>query len=113
MKLILRSTLAAAAVSVAMPTLASTPVDFQWYADVGKSFDVVALAPMPTPKRAGYIWTAGHIENRPGDRQVLVPGHFVRDDYFEQVERYSPIPYGIATVTVYDSQGNLIPVRAR
>jgi hypothetical protein len=112
MKLILRSTLAAAAVSVAMPTLAFTPIDFQWYADVGRVFDAPPATLVPVPTRAGYIWTAGHIENRPGDRQVLVPGHFVRDDYFEQVERYSPA-YGVATVTVYDSQGNLITALAR
>ena len=74
--------------SASVPALAWTvwpDVDFEWYADVGKPLaQNVEVYPAP---RAGYIWSPGHYENR-GTRQVWVAGHWIKDDYQQQLAMY-------------------------
>ena len=80
---------ACALASASVPALAWTvwpDVDFEWYADVGRAATLPAET-YPAP-RPGYIWSPGHYENR-GARQVWVAGHWIKDDYAEQVALYS------------------------
>jgi hypothetical protein len=75
--------------SASVPALAWTvwpDVDFEWYADVGKPLAAPVVEVYPAP-REGYIWSPGHYETR-GMQQVWVPGHWIRDDYREQVALY-------------------------
>ena len=111
MNTILRSTLAVAGLAIATPALAF--VDFAWYANVGRpvASTTPVVVEIPAP-RAGYIWSPGHYETR-GEHQVAVAGHFVRDDFAEQVAIYNTAPYGIAALTFYDSQGKVIVISAR
>ena len=104
----------AALTSASIPALAWTvwpDVDFEWYADVGKPLaysQYVEIAPAP---RRGYIWAPGHWETR-GLHQQWVAGHWVRDDYQEQVAMYSNgriTAYATGAPILYDSQGNVIP----
>jgi hypothetical protein len=100
--------------SVAIPAFAWTvwpDVDFEWYADVGKPLATPAVEITPAP-REGYIYVPGHWENR-GTRQVFVNGHFIRDDYQQQLAVYNN-PNGTATyatgpLTLRDKDGNIIP----
>ena len=88
MNLILKSTLAAAALAFATPSLAWTAwpdVDFEWYANVGKSAPAAEAYPAP---RAGYIWSPAHYEWT-GERQVFVAGHWIADDYDRQWRIYA------------------------
>jgi len=103
----------AALASASIPALAWTvwpDVDFEWYANVGKPLVVTTVEPMP-PAREGYIWTPGHWENR-ATRQVFVAGHYIKDDYQEQLALYN-VPAGTQIATgpmiLRDSQGNIIP----
>jgi len=103
----------AALASASIPALAWTvwpDVDFEWYANVGKPLVVTTVEPMP-PAREGYIWTPGHWENR-ATRQVWVAGHYIKDDYQEQLALYN-VPAGTMVATgpmiLRDSQGNIIP----
>ena len=103
----------AALASASIPALAWTvwpDVDFEWYANVGKPLVVTAVEVEPAP-RAGYIWSPGHWENR-ATRQVYIAGHFIKDDYQEQLALYN-VPAGTMLATgptvLRDSQGNIIP----
>jgi hypothetical protein len=74
--------------SASVPALAWTvwpDVDFQWYADVGKPMGAT-VETYPAP-REGFIWSPGHYETR-GTRQAWVAGHWIRDDYQQQVATY-------------------------
>jgi hypothetical protein len=100
--------------SAAIPAAAWTvwpDVDFEWYANVGQPLNGAIVEITPAP-REGYIWVPGHYENR-GTRQVYVNGHFIRDDYAQQLAVYNN-PNGTTTfasgpVILYDQQGNVIP----
>ena len=110
MNAILKTALALAAVGVTTPAVAF--VDFDWYANVGKTpWTTAPTVGIVAPTRVGYIWVPGHYEVR-GERQAAVAGHFIRDDYAEQLAVYNA-PYGVPTLTIYDSQGNATVVSAR
>ena len=106
---------ACALASASMPALSWTVwpnVDFEWYADVGKppaSKAEVSVFPAP---REGYIWAPGHYESVAGNDRKWIPGHWIADDYPQQVARYS-VPAGSQFATgplvLYDRQGNPIP----
>ena len=101
--------------SAAVPALAWTvypDVDFEWYANVGKSAPgttVVEVAPAP---RAGYIWSPGHWETR-GTHQTWSAGHWVKDDFQQQLMVYKTgdgtTTYATGPLVLRDSQGNVIP----
>jgi len=103
----------AALASASLPALSWTvwpDVDFEWYANVGKPVAATGLEVMPAP-RAGYIWAPGHYESV-GSRHAWVPGHWIRDDYAERVAMQIAAETTLATgpITLYDRQGNAIPV---
>ncbi len=102
----------AALASASIPAFAFTvwpDVDFEWYANVGRTATVVEVVPA---SRQGYVWSPGHWETR-GAQQNFVAGHFVRDDYADQLAVYN----NARTVTTYatgplilrDKDGNIIP----
>jgi len=62
-------------------------VDFEWYANVGRPLVGPLVAVQPAP-REGYIWSPGHWEWN-GRRHVWVAGHWIADDYAEQVAFYN------------------------
>jgi len=93
-----------AASAIAAPTHASTAspgVDFEWYANVGRSVAPTYAFPAP---RAGYIWFPGHWETR-GTRQRFVAGHWIVDDYAAQLAIHNPGPH---VLIVNDPRGELI-----
>ncbi|HZZ94686.1 MAG TPA: YXWGXW repeat-containing protein [Usitatibacter sp.] len=109
--------------SASVPALAWTvwpDVDFEWYADVGKPMAAPAVEVYPAP-REGYIWSPGHYENREA-RQVWVPGHWIRDDYQQQLAMYGsrttyvdnvapqPVPEAPGMPVIRDPAGNAIPM---
>ena len=113
---------AAALLSASASALAWTvwpDVDFEWYANVGRMPDAtVEITPAP---RDGYIWAPGHWETR-GTRQGFVSGHWIKDDYQQQVLVYNngtglvyndgngvATAYATGPVILRDSQGNIIP----
>lgn len=61
--------------------------DFEWYAQVGKPAGDIAVLAQPAP-REGFIWSPQHWEWN-GREHVWVEGHWVRDDYAEQVAIYN------------------------
>jgi hypothetical protein len=88
---------AVALASAAMPVfpahdMASRPVlhgpDFAWYADVGRLPHAVVVSSQPAP-REGWIWAPQRWEWN-GRNHVWVEGHWIRDDYAEQVAMYNP-----------------------
>lgn len=100
--------------SASIPALAwtvSPDVDFQWYADVGKSLPGTTVEITPAA-REGYIWAPGRWETR-GARQGWVAGHWIRDDYQQQVLVYNngngTTTYATGPTLLRDSQGNMIP----
>ena len=114
MNRILTNILAVAAVVVATPTLAWTvypDVDFEWYANVGKSANAPAIVVMPAP-REGYIWAPAAWQSR-GSSETYVAGHWIKDDYEEQVALYNSttgnVTSAAGSVLVLDRDGNIIP----
>jgi YXWGXW repeat-containing protein len=101
----------AALLSASVPALAWTvwpDVDFEWYADVGHAVGGPAVEVYPAA-RAGYIWAPGHWETR-GVRQAWIAGHWVADDYNEQLAAYgSQSRYASARPILLDRDGNVIP----
>jgi len=112
----------AALTSASIPALAWTvwpDVDFEFYADVGKplvatsytttTYPVLEVTPAP---RKGYVWAPGHWETR-GAHQVWVAGHFIKDDYAEQLAMYNypggGVSYATGAPIIRDAQGNIIP----
>ena len=100
----------AALASASLPAMSWTvwpDVDFAWYADVGKPA-TATLEAFPAP-RAGYIWAPGHYEWS-GARQNWVAGHWIRDDYSQQVASYAVRGSTFATgpMTLRDRDGNVI-----
>ena len=71
-------------------TWATAPLgpNFEWYANVGEPLVPVAIVENPPP-REGYIWSPGHGE-WDGRHHVWRKGHWVRDDYAEQLARHNP-----------------------
>jgi hypothetical protein len=113
-KLISAGFATAALASVSIPALAWTvwpDVDFEWYAMVGKTAPVVEITPAA---REGYIWTPGRWETR-GTRQSWVAGHFIKDDYQQQLAVYNngngTTTYATGPLILRDSQGNIIPTQ--
>jgi hypothetical protein len=114
-KLISAGFATAALASVSIPALAWTvwpDVDFEWYANVGKSAPTtVELMPAA---REGYIWAPGRWETR-GTRQSWVAGHWVKDDYQQQLTAYNNLngttTYATGPLILRDSQGNVIPTQ--
>jgi hypothetical protein len=112
-KLIWAGFATAAMASASLPALAWSvwpDVDFEWYANVGRPLSYPTVEVIPAPRK-GYIWTAGHWENR-GARQVWVAGHWVRDDYADQLAVYNTGTsriYATGPLVLYDVQGNPIP----
>jgi hypothetical protein len=101
----------AALASASVPALAWTvwpDVDFEWYAAVGKQpvTDTVEVFPAPRP---GYIWSPAHYERTASGKQQWVAGQWVKDDYADQVAIYNNGHLADAPMTVYDTQGNVIP----
>jgi hypothetical protein len=102
----------AALASASVPALAWTvwpDVDFEWYANVGKA-PAPPLEVFPAA-RPGYIWSPGHYE-RVGTDQRWVAGHWIRDDYDDQVAAYYGNRESVAArgpMTLYDSSGSAIP----
>ena len=103
----------AALASASLPALSWTVwpnVDFEWYANVGKPLAGASVEVFPAP-REGYIWAPGRYETING-RQAWVAGRWVRDDYAERValQIVSETTLASGPATLYDRQGNAIPV---
>ena len=103
--------------SAAIPALAWTvypDVDFEWYANVGKSLPGTTVVELTPAAREGYIWAPGRWETR-GTRQTWVAGSFVKDDYQQQLTAYNngngTITYATGPLILRDSQGNVIPTQ--
>jgi len=112
--------------SASVPALAWTvwpDVDFQWYADVGRPLNGATVEIYPAA-RAGWIWSPGHYETR-GTQQAWVEGHWIRDDYAQQVAMYNsrtvfvdnaatpvapPPPVADGIPVIRDTAGNPIPI---
>jgi hypothetical protein len=114
-KLISAGFATAALASVSIPALAWTvwpDVDFEWYANVGKS--APATVELMPAAREGYIWAPGRWETR-GTRQSWVAGHWVKDDYQQQLTAYNNLngttTYATGPLILRDSQGNVIPTQ--
>lgn len=112
MNAISRSMLAAAAMALATPALAWTvwpDLDFEWYANVGKT----AAATTPAyPSRRGYIWAPAHLEWT-GTHHVSMPGVWIEDDYDRQWRAYalgSTTVLATGPLELRDRDGNVIPI---
>ena len=107
MRTISTTLLALAALAMAAPAHAwntwntSPEIDFEWYANVGRSAAPSYEFP---PPRAGYIWSPGHWETR-GTRQRFVAGHWIVDDFAAQVATHNPGPH---VLIVRDPRGELL-----
>jgi hypothetical protein len=110
-KLISAGFATAALASASIPALAWTvwpDVDFEWYANVGRSSPAVEILP---PAREGYIYSPAHWETR-GTHQSYVAGKYVRDDYAEQFAVYNngrTVTYATGPLILRDTDGNIIP----
>ncbi len=103
----------AAIASASLPALSWTvwpDVDFEWYANVGKPVNGATLEVMPAA-REGYIWAPGRYETV-SNRQVWMPGRWIRDDYAERVAMQitAESTFASGPMTLYDRQGNAIPM---
>ena len=103
----------AACAAASLPALANTygntpDVDFEWYANVGRTANAEL---MPAP-RAGYIWAPGHYEWT-GTRQVWAPGVWVRDEQSPHWTAFKSGPnttsYTTGPLELRDRDGNVIP----
>jgi hypothetical protein len=100
--------------SASIPALAWTvwpDVDFEWYADVGRTLPGADVEIAPAP-RQGYIWAPGHWETR-GSQQTWVASRWIKDDYPQQLIAYNngngTTTYATGPTILRDSQGNIIP----
>lgn len=107
---------ACALASASLPALSWTvwpDVDFEWYAKVGQPPEGAVVTDFPRETRVGQIWAPSHYERATdGKGQVLVKGHWIKDDYYDQLAVYSlPSRTVVATgpIPLYDRQGNVIP----
>jgi hypothetical protein len=92
---------AAAFAGVSAPALAWTvwpDIDFEWYADVGRTTTVVDVEVMPAA-RVGYIWAPGRWEAVGSTRERFVGGHWIKDDYYQQVIAYNNLDGATAFTT--------------
>lgn len=104
MNTISTTVLALAGLAMAGPPYAwntSPDVDFEWYANVGKSAAPMHAFPAPRP---GYIWSPGHWETQ-GTHQRFVAGHWIVDDYAAQLAIHNP---GSHALIVDDRRGELV-----
>jgi WXXGXW repeat (2 copies) len=121
---------AAALVGASVPALAWTvypDVDFEWYTNVGMGRNAAPAAEIAPAPRTGHIWVPGRYEAR-GTREAWVSGHWIKDDYEQQIVVYnsgngngittvatSPsyetrtTTYATGPMTLRDRQGNIIP----
>ncbi len=112
-KLIHAGFAACALAGVSLPAFSytnnSTDVDFEWYANVGRtSPSGVELMPAP---REGYIWAPGHYEWN-GTRQVHMSGVWVRDEQHPKWTAFRSGPntsYATGPFELRDRDGNVIP----
>ena len=89
----------AALVSASMPVLSvAAPLygsvygpDFAWYAQVGRPAAMIDNYEVMPPPRAGHIWSPGRWE-WDGYRHRFVAGHWIKDDYAEQLALYNTGP---------------------
>jgi hypothetical protein len=104
--------------SASMPALSwaaypDTPqVDFSWYANVGEPLAGASSVEVFPAPREGYIWAPGRYERTSGGAQQWVPGHWIADDYAQQVvaiRTLNGVTYATGPLVLYDSQGNAIP----
>lgn len=106
---------AAALASASVPSLAFTvwpDVDFQWYANVGRTAaDTTAgnLEVMPPP-RPGYIWSPGHYERVGTSNEIWVAGKWIKDDYYDQVAYYSQRSSAYAQAPTQPTDGSAYPI---
>jgi len=91
---------AVALVSASMPVFSiaayypGAPIagpDFEWYANVGRPATTIDVYEVQPPARAGAIWSPGHWE-WDGYRHRWVIGHWIKDDFAEQVAFYNAGP---------------------
>jgi hypothetical protein len=73
--------------------------DFAWYAQVGKPAHADVLIVSQPPAREGWIWSPQHWEWN-GREHVWVEGHWVRDDFAEQVAIHN---LGVPATVVADA----------
>jgi hypothetical protein len=89
---------AVAIASAAMPVLSmAAPLaprttlygpDFEWYAQVGRPTATIDVYEADLPQRPGAIWSPGHWE-WDGYRHRWVIGHWIKDDYADQLAMYN------------------------
>ncbi|HET7728738.1 MAG TPA: hypothetical protein VFK48_01780 [Usitatibacter sp.] len=101
----------AAIASASMPALSWTvwpDVDFEWYANVGRT-TAPSMEVFPAP-REGHIWVPGRYEQT-AVTQSYVPGYWIRDDYSQRValDIAAGTTFATGPATLYDHQGNPIP----
>lgn len=99
MKTLYRNLLAGCTLALASPAFAWAPypdVDFEWYANVGKS-PTPANETYP-PARDGQIYSPTHME---GAKRV--PAHFIKDDFAEQSAIYGNMPLRSIAVIAADT----------
>ena len=100
--------------SASMPALSWTVwpnVDFEWYADVGKPPAPTAEVTVFPAPREGYIWAPGRYVWT-GTQQRWESGHWIRDDYQEQVAaaaNRSGSAIATGPTILRDRDGNVIP----
>jgi hypothetical protein len=106
---------AAALAGASLPASAWTvwpDVDFEWYTDVGagRNMPDATVEVMPAP-RLGYIWAPARWEAQ-GTGQRRVAGHWIKDDYADQVLVYNNLngttSYAAGPMILRDSQGEII-----
>jgi hypothetical protein len=103
--------------SAAIPALALNvypDVDFEWYTNVGRSPSNATVVEVTPAARTGYLWSPGHWETR-GTHQAWVAGHWIKDDYQQQLMVYNngngTTTYATGPLILRDSQGNVIPTQ--
>lgn len=102
--------------SASLPALSWTvwpDVDFEWYANVGKPVQGTTTVEVFPAPREGHIWSPGHYERTASGTHRWVAGHWVADDFREQVATYGTANAGTTVATgpliLRDAQGNAIP----
>jgi len=83
--------------------------DFAWYANAGRPAAMVDIYEVVPPPRAGAIWSPGRWEWN-GYRHRWVAGHWIKDDFAEQLAVYNAglAPEFALTPVLRDRDGNVI-----
>jgi hypothetical protein len=90
---------AVALVSASLPSSRSPPTSraplygpaFTWYGPAGRHVAMVDTYEVMPPPRAGHIWSPGRWEWN-GYRHRWVAGHWIKDDFAEQLALYNAGP---------------------